>query len=170
MPLPSAFESELFCWRNHWKRQAGSDESISVSSLLATHTDNIFPNIRELLKILAILPMGSTEAERSFSCVQRIHTCLRSTMDDSQIWLSSPCMQTQLLSAGLRQIYGTFSILDFFYFVAFLVFVVLQFPIRSSQIATFWGHFGVRACMISCINYLCWTSYLSSVQVVSFNK
>ena len=98
MPLPSAFESELFCWRNHWKRQAGSDESISVSSLLATHTDNIFPNIRELLKILAILPMGSTEAERSFSCVQRIHTCLRSTMDDSQIWLSSPCMQTQLLS------------------------------------------------------------------------
>ena len=69
-------QSELFRWMNHWKRQEASDyESISVSSLLAKHADNIFfPNVRELLKILAVLPMGSTEVERSFSCIWRIHT------------------------------------------------------------------------------------------------
>lgn len=68
MPLPSSFENELFRWMNHWKRQEASDyESISVSTLLAKHADNIFfPNVKELLKILAVLPMGSTEAERYF--------------------------------------------------------------------------------------------------------
>ena len=87
MPLPSSFESELFRWMNHWKRQAVSDyESISVSSLLANHADDIFfPNVRELLKDLAILPMGSTEAERSFSCIRRIHTWLRNTMTTKRL-------------------------------------------------------------------------------------
>ena len=79
MPLPSSLESELFRWMNHWKRQEATDyESISVSSLLAKHAGNIFfPNVRERLKILAVLPMGSTEAERSFPCIPRIyHTWL----------------------------------------------------------------------------------------------
>ena len=82
MPLPSSFQSVLFQWMNHWKRQEALDyESFSVSSLLAKHADNIyFPNVRELLKILAVLPMGSTDVERSFSCIRRIHTWLRNTM------------------------------------------------------------------------------------------
>ena len=67
---------------NHWKRQEALDyESISVSSLLAKHTDNIFyPKTGELLKFLAVLPMGSMELERSFSCIRRIHTWLRNIM------------------------------------------------------------------------------------------
>ena len=78
--------SELFRWMNHWKRQAASDyESISVSSLLAKHADNIFPNVRELLKILAVLPMGSTEVERSFSSIRRIHTWLCNTMTTERL-------------------------------------------------------------------------------------
>ena len=61
IPLPSSFKSELFRWINYWKCQAASDyESISVSTLLAKRANNIFfPNIREL-KILAVLPVGST--------------------------------------------------------------------------------------------------------------
>ena len=53
----------------------------SVASIIASHADVIFfPNIREVLKILAVLPIGSTEAERSFSCLHRLHTWLRLTM------------------------------------------------------------------------------------------
>ena len=79
-PLPAALESELFRWSNHWKRQAAIPDE-SVASITASHSDGIFfPNIRELLKILAVLPVGSTEAERSFSCLRRLHTWLRSTM------------------------------------------------------------------------------------------
>ena len=61
IPLPSSFESELFRWINYWKCQAASNyESISVSTLLAKRANNIFfPNVREL-KILAVLPVGST--------------------------------------------------------------------------------------------------------------
>ena len=79
LPLPAAFESEVFRWSNHWKRQEAMPDE-SVASIIASHVDGIFfPNIRELLKILAILPIGSTEAERSFSCLRRLHTWLRST-------------------------------------------------------------------------------------------
>ena len=80
LPLPAAFESELFRWSNHWKRQEAMPDE-SVTSIMASHADGIFfPNIRELLKILAVLPIGSTEAERSFSCFRRLHTWLRSTI------------------------------------------------------------------------------------------
>ncbi|CAH3135111.1 unnamed protein product, partial [Porites lobata] len=80
LPLPAAFESELFRWSNHWKRQEAMPDE-SVASIIASHADGIFfPNIRELLKILAVLPIGSTEAERSFSCLRRLHAWLRSTM------------------------------------------------------------------------------------------
>ena len=86
MPLPSAFDSELFRSINHWKRQPQPVVGGSVTSILPTDADNIFlPNVRELLKILAVLPMGSTEAEQSFSCVRRIHTWLRSSMTTSRL-------------------------------------------------------------------------------------
>uniref|UniRef100_UPI00358F763F 52 kDa repressor of the inhibitor of the protein kinase-like n=1 Tax=Myxine glutinosa TaxID=7769 RepID=UPI00358F763F len=80
MPLPSAFQSELQRWMNYWKRQLPISAS-SVTSLLTFHADaTFFPNLRELLKILAVLPVGSVEAERSFSCLRRIHNWLRNTM------------------------------------------------------------------------------------------
>jgi hypothetical protein len=84
LPISSAFKSELFRWNSYCKRQASGETS--VTCLLAKHADSIFfPNIRELLKILAVLPMGSSEAERSFSCVRRIHTWLRSTMTTERL-------------------------------------------------------------------------------------
>ena len=50
-------------------------------SLLAKPANKTFlPNVRELLIILAVLPIGSTEAGRSFSCFPRIHTWLRNAM------------------------------------------------------------------------------------------
>ena len=61
-------ESALFRWKSYCKQQAL--DNVSVRCLLSKHAYNLFfPNVRELLKILAVLPIGSTEAERSFSCV-----------------------------------------------------------------------------------------------------
>lgn len=80
MPLPSAFDSELQRWMNYWKCQIPVSP-YSVTSLLSSHADALFyPNVRELLTILAVLPIGSTEAERSFSCLRRIHTWLRNRL------------------------------------------------------------------------------------------
>ena len=64
--LSPSFKSEVFRWINHWKRQSVSDEYISVPSLLAKSTDNIFfPNGRQLLKILFILLMGEHGCKHS---------------------------------------------------------------------------------------------------------
>ena len=90
MPLPSSFESELFSWMNQWKLQAASDyESISVSLLLAKQVDNIFfPNVREILKILAVLPMGSTEADDvAFSYSEDPYVNLASQHNDHRMIL-----------------------------------------------------------------------------------
>ena len=53
-----------------------------INKLLRAKPANktFFPNVRELLIILAVLPIGSTEAGRSFSCSPRIHTWLRNAM------------------------------------------------------------------------------------------
>ena len=84
-PLPTAFESQLFRWSNHWKRQEAMPDEF-VASIIASHADgNFFPNIRELLKILAVLRIGSTEAERSFSSFRRLHTWLRWTMTTDRL-------------------------------------------------------------------------------------
>jgi len=85
LPLPAAFENELFRWSNHWKRQEAMPVE-SVASIIASRAYGIFlPNIRGLLKILAVLSIGSNEAGRSFSCLRRLHTWLRSTMTTDKL-------------------------------------------------------------------------------------
>ena len=42
---------------------------VSITKLFSQDADPVFfPNIREVLCILEVLPIGSTEAERYFSC------------------------------------------------------------------------------------------------------
>ena len=79
LQISSAFESGLFRWKRYCKQPAL--DNVSVRCLLSKHAVNLFfLNVRELLKIFGLLPIGSTEAERSFCCISRIHTWLRSTM------------------------------------------------------------------------------------------
>lgn len=64
LPEPSTFESEIVRWMNYWKRQEPLSPSMPVTSILANHAnETFFPNVRELLIILVVLPIGSTEAE-----------------------------------------------------------------------------------------------------------
>ena len=73
MSLPSSFKSEPFRLINNWKRQSVPDEYFSVcSNLSAKRADSIFfPKVRERLKILASLPMGTTEVERLLNSEDR---------------------------------------------------------------------------------------------------
>ena len=50
-----------------------------------TRRQQLLPNERELLKILTVLYMESTEAEKSFSCFRRIHNWLRNTMTTERL-------------------------------------------------------------------------------------
>ena len=46
---------------------------------------DIFPNIRELILVGCTSPIGSCEAERSFSALRRVKTYLRSTMTEERL-------------------------------------------------------------------------------------
>ena len=72
LPAEGDLESELARWKTYCSTNL-SDKPIS--QLLCEDADPIFyPNVRELLSILAVLPVGSSEAERSFSCLRQIHS------------------------------------------------------------------------------------------------
>ena len=93
IPASDDLESELHRWKQHC---SGIIEDKSLTHLLCEDADPIFfPNIRELLCILAVLPIGSTEAERSFSCLRQVHT-----------WLCSPMTEERLGNLGVLAIHG----------------------------------------------------------------
>ncbi|KAG1657405.1 DNA topoisomerase 3-alpha [Nymphon striatum] len=67
-------------------RQIENYRRVFKQSIEQHHADTtFFPNVRELLSILAVLPLGSCEAEMSFSCVRRIHSWLRSSMSTDRL-------------------------------------------------------------------------------------
>ena len=83
MPTEDNFESELARWKQHC---SGITEEKSVTKLLSEDADPIFyPNVQELLCILAVIPIGSAEAEMSFSCLRQMHTWLCTTMTDEKL-------------------------------------------------------------------------------------
>ena len=56
LQVSSAFESGLFRWKRYCKQPLGN---VSVRCLLSKHADNLFfLNVRELLEILSLLPIG----------------------------------------------------------------------------------------------------------------
>ena len=75
LPSEDNFESELI----RWKQQCDLIvEDKSITTLLSEGADPIiFPTVRELRLILAVLPMASAEAERSFFCIRKINTWSR---------------------------------------------------------------------------------------------
>ena len=56
-----------------------------LQTLIDTNLQSSFPNTMILLKILITTPMTSTEAERCFSTLKRIKTCLRATMMNERL-------------------------------------------------------------------------------------
>ncbi|KAG1666870.1 repressor of the inhibitor of the protein kinase [Nymphon striatum] len=86
LPRPTSLFNELLRWQHLSNNLKKVSSSSSVSYLIQHHADTtFFPNVRELLSILAVLPLGSCEAERSFSCVRRIHSWLRSSMSTDRL-------------------------------------------------------------------------------------
>src|SRR4029434_9787957 len=46
---------------------------------------NFYPKIHCVLKVLLTMPVSTASAERSFSTMRRLKTCLRSTMTDKRL-------------------------------------------------------------------------------------
>ena len=65
--------------------QASSVPNNIASTLLSGAANNFFPNIHQLLNILAVLPVTTCEVERSISSLRRLKTYVRSTMTEERL-------------------------------------------------------------------------------------
>ena len=89
LPFPSSLQNELRRWQILWQNRSQQTEveQIPNTFLLALSSCNIdsFQNIHQLLEIACTLLIISSEAERSFSLLRRIKTCMRSTMAEERM-------------------------------------------------------------------------------------
>ena len=68
-----------------WSDMPQSSSSPNLAECLELADEDIFPNIRTLLRIGYTLPVGSCEAEHSFSCLQWVTTYLDNRMGEGRL-------------------------------------------------------------------------------------
>ncbi|KAL4126426.1 hypothetical protein QTP88_010648 [Uroleucon formosanum] len=57
----------------------------TIDYIISNNMNDLFKEVLKLLKLLVVIPMTSSEAERGFSTLKRIKTCLRSTMGEDRL-------------------------------------------------------------------------------------
>ena len=80
---PTSLLAELKEWIAHWERN--EDHPTNLLGCLGHADEDQFPNIRRLLIIGCTFPVGSSEAERSFSTFRRLKSYLRSSMSGDRL-------------------------------------------------------------------------------------
>lgn len=85
LPSPSSLKLELKEWHYFWTQDKCTDRQHNISSLIKSTDEDVFPNIKTLLRIGGTLPCTSVEAERSFSALRHTMTFTRSTMTDERL-------------------------------------------------------------------------------------
>ena len=78
------FTSEYKVWANMWKNETGKLPATAVQALDRCK-EAALPNIYNLLQILAVLPVSTAEAERTFSIVTKTLTAVRSSMSEKRL-------------------------------------------------------------------------------------
>jgi hypothetical protein len=84
MPSPDTLRRELDRWRRYCFDIKQPEEK-NLIDILVLCDEDIFPNIRQLILVGCTNPIGTCEAERSFSALRRIKTYLRSTMTEERL-------------------------------------------------------------------------------------
>lgn len=72
-------------WCHKWKTVDEGKKPNKILEILDDCDQNFYPNIYNLLKILATLPVSTCEVERSFSSLKRIKNYLRNTMENERL-------------------------------------------------------------------------------------
>ncbi|XP_050435383.1 52 kDa repressor of the inhibitor of the protein kinase-like [Adelges cooleyi] len=83
--LNDIIEAEYEIWQAKWKNIEENLRPATAIEALRACDRLMYPNIFELLKILAIIPVSTATAERSFSTLRRLKTYLRNTTSGSRL-------------------------------------------------------------------------------------
>lgn len=82
-------EGEWELWQTKWSSTESKRRPATALEALMNCDKTIFPNIRQLLKILAVLPVSTSTTEISFSTLRRLKTYLRSNTSEPRLTLLS---------------------------------------------------------------------------------
>ncbi|KAL4132705.1 hypothetical protein QTP88_009814 [Uroleucon formosanum] len=83
--LNDVIEAEYEIWQAKWKTIEDNLKPTTAIEALSVCDNLMYPNMYELLKILAIIPISTATAERSFSTLRRVKTYLRNTTSESRL-------------------------------------------------------------------------------------
>jgi len=72
-------------WRQQWTNKEEAGKIMTAAAALERCSPVMMPNIRQLLLILATLPVTTAEAERVFSKVVRTATAARAHMTEDRL-------------------------------------------------------------------------------------
>ena len=81
----SQLKSEFEVWAALWRRRPDVGAPVTAIGALNECSVEVFPNIHLLLRVLAVFPASTAEAERVFSKVTRTLTALRATMTEDRL-------------------------------------------------------------------------------------
>ena len=78
-------KSEFEVWSARWKRSLRQDVPATAIAALNECAAAVFPGVHALLRVLAVIPASTAEAERTFSKVTRTLTAIRATMAEDRL-------------------------------------------------------------------------------------
>ena len=78
-------EAEILRWQKKWENRDEIDRPCTLLTSLKECDPDFFPNVFILLEILSILPVSSSENESSFTCLTRLKSYLRATIEQNRL-------------------------------------------------------------------------------------
>ena len=81
LPNKDVLDLEIKLWRRVWSAKPVNHRPATLATSIKGCDEARFPNLFKLLKIGCTLPVTSCECERSFSCMRRLRTWLRASMN-----------------------------------------------------------------------------------------
>lgn len=81
----SVVKGEFDLWKHKWMLQDKTTIVNTAAAALITCSQEVFPNIFILLKILTVLPVTTAEPERVFSKVEKTLTSIRACMGEERL-------------------------------------------------------------------------------------
>ncbi|KAF0299721.1 repressor of the inhibitor of the protein kinase [Amphibalanus amphitrite] len=80
----SQMRSEFDVWAARWKRSSQDHPETAIGALNRCPAE-VFPGVHALLRVLAVIPASTAEAERTFSKVTRTLTAVRASMSEERL-------------------------------------------------------------------------------------
>ena len=75
----NTFDAEIDTWETQWLKTS-TDLPSTVEETITRMPISMYPNIFQVLHLLAVLPVTTCSCERSISTLRRVKTYLRNTM------------------------------------------------------------------------------------------